>query len=158
LDKLDQFAKHVLKAKRYLRYVDDFVLVHHDRTQLEAWQADIERFLARELRLSLKADIRLRRLEAGIDFLGYVVRPSHTLARRRVVAHARQAFAAWEAHHVGGGRIHATPAELRAIQATAASYAGHLRHANSHRLQQQLRRRFPWLTTAARPRRFHHRL
>src|SRR6185312_2092301 len=35
LDALDQFVKHQLKAKRYLRYVDDFVLVHRDRAQLE---------------------------------------------------------------------------------------------------------------------------
>ncbi len=158
LDRLDQFVKHTLKAKRYLRYVDDFVLVHQDRRQLEAWQTAIEGFLARELRLSLKADQRLRRLEDGIDFLGYVVRPTHTLARRRVVAHARETLATWEARHVAGDRIHATPAALRAVQATAASYAGHLRHANSHRLQQQLQRRFPWLTTATRKRRFHHRL
>lgn len=49
-------------------------------------------------------------------------------------------------------------ADLRRIQSTAASYAGHLRHANSHRLQQTLNHRFPWLRAAARPRRFHHQL
>jgi RNA-directed DNA polymerase len=158
LDALDQFVKHTLKAKRYLRYVDDFVLVHHDRAQLLAWQAQIERFLASHLRLSLKADIRLRPLTDGIDFLGYVIRPTHTLARRRVVAHARQALAAWEGAHVAGGVIRATPADLRRVQSTAASYAGHLRHAASNRLQRALHRRFPWLVTASRPRRFHHRL
>ena len=154
LDALDQFVKHELKARRYLRYVDDFVLVHHDRAQLEASRIQIEDFLARELRLELKADIRLRRLEDGIDFLGYIVRPTHTLVRPRVIAHARQAFAEWEGHHVSGDRIRATPTELRALQATAASYGGHLKHANATRLQHSLRRRFPWLSTAATPRRF----
>jgi RNA-directed DNA polymerase len=158
LDALDQFVKHTLKARRYLRYVDDFVLVHHDRAQLAAWRAEIERFLGQRLRLSLKADVRLRRLDAGIDFLGYIVRPTHTLVRPRVLAHARQALAAWEQQHVAGARIRATPEALRAVQATAASYAGHFRHAHSHRLQLALRRRFPWLATATRPRRFHHRL
>ncbi|WP_460824268.1 RNA-directed DNA polymerase [Lysobacter olei] len=158
LDALDQFVKHELKAKRYLRYVDDFVIVHHDREQLATWQAHIERFLGQHLRLSLKADQKLRPLADGIDFLGYVVRPSHTLARRRVVAHAKAALADWGRSHVAYGAMRATPADLRRIQATAASYAGHLRHANSHRLQAALRRRFPWLDTAARPRRFHHRL
>jgi RNA-directed DNA polymerase len=158
LDALDQFVKHTLKAKRYLRYVDDFVLVHHDRAQLAAWQAQIEQFLGQQLKLSLKADIRLRPLRDGIDFLGYVVRPTHTLVRPRVVAHAREALAAWEQQHVNRRGIRATPADLRRIQATAASYAGHLRHANSHRLQQALQRRFPWLTTATRSRHFHHRL
>ena len=156
LDRLDQFVKHTLKAKRYLRYVDDFVIVHQGRAQLESWRREIERFLGHELRLSLKADQKLRPLGDGIDFLGYVVRPSHTLARRRVVAHATDALAAWERAHVAGGVIRATPAQLREIQSTAASYAGHLRHAATHRLQCRLHLRFPWLRTATRPRRFHH--
>ena len=158
LDRLDHFAKHTLKAKRYLRYVDDFVLVHQDREQLIAWQEQIERFIAAELQLSLKADIKLRPLHDGIDFLGYVVRPTHTLVRRRVVAHLRTALATWEAGHVDGSEIRATPAALRNVQATAASYAGHLKHANSQRLQASLHRRFKWLGTATRRRKFHYKL
>ena len=158
LDPLDQFAKHVLGARRYLRYVDDFVLVHHDRARLERYQAEITKFLGEELGLSLKPEIRLRRLEDGIDFLGYVIRPTHTLVRPRVVAHAREAIARWEAKHVHGNAIVATPDDLRALQATAASYAGHLRHANSYRLTAALHRRFPWLGTATRRRRFRRRM
>lgn len=158
LDRLDQFVKHTLKAKRYLRYVDDFVLVHHDREQLAQWQADIEAFIARELRLRLKSDIRLRPLSDGVDFLGYIVRPSHTLVRRRVLSHARAAFAEWEQKHIEDGWICATPADFRALQATAASYEGHFRHANSQRLQATLVRRFPWLPTACRRLQFDYRL
>jgi hypothetical protein len=121
---------------------------------LVAWQRQIEQFLAQRLRLSLKADVKLRPLGDGIDFLGYVIRPTHTLARRRVVAHACEAFAAWEARHVHNGHICATPSALRALQATAASYAGHLKHASCHRLQNALHRRFAWLAIAATPRRF----
>lgn len=158
LDKLDQFVKHTLKAKRYLRYVDDFVLVHQNREQLERWQAEIEAFIAAELKLRLKPDIRLRPLGDGIDFLGYIIRPTHTLVRRRVLAHARQALADWESRHVHGDKITATPAELRAIQSTIASYGGHFRHANSRRMQRALVKRFPWIHTATRPRRFDYRL
>ncbi|UYB52167.1 RNA-directed DNA polymerase [Xanthomonas sp. AM6] len=95
LDALDQFAKRELHAKRYLRYVDDFVLFHHDRAQLQRWQTQIEQFLSDQLSLGLKADIRLRRLTDGLDFLGYVIYPTHTLARRRVIGHARAAMAVW---------------------------------------------------------------
>ena len=49
LDRLDQFIKHELKASRYLRYVDDFVLVHRSREQLEQWCEEIERFLGSTL-------------------------------------------------------------------------------------------------------------
>ena len=65
---------------------------HHDRAQLETWLGQIERFLAESLKLSLKPDIRLRRLTDGLDFLGYIIRPTHTLVRPRVVAHARDAL------------------------------------------------------------------
>ncbi len=158
LDKLDQFAKHVLKAKRYLRYVDDFVLVHRDRDQLEAWLAQIEAFLARELQLKLKPDIRLRPLEDGIDFLGYIVRPTHTLVRRRVVSHARTALARWEVDHIRDGHVIATPQQIRGIKSVMASYAGHFRHADSRKLQKSITARFHWIRTATRKRHFDYRL
>lgn len=158
LDRLDQFVKHELKAKRYLRYVDDFILVHHDREQLVEWKAKIVRFLANELRLALKEDADPRSLSDGIDFLGYVVRPTHTTVRRRVVSHARAALAAWERAHVADGKATGTPDDFRAVRAIWASYEGHFRHANSHRLQASLRRRYPWIDAATRPRRFSLRL
>ena len=33
LDELDQFVKHELKARYYIRYVDDFVILHHSRKE-----------------------------------------------------------------------------------------------------------------------------
>jgi len=158
LDKLDQFVKHTLRAKRYLRYVDDFVLFHHDREQLVRWQQQIEVFLAAELDLRLKADVKLRPLTAGLDFLGYIIYPTHLLARRRVVTHLRQALAEWESAHVRGDTMHGTPADFDHIRTVLASYAGHLKHAATRRLAHRLRQRFPWITAAAQPQRFSHRL
>ena len=157
LDALDQFVKHVLGVKRYVRYVDDFILFHHDRAQLERWQAAIAEFLQRDLRLALKPEIRLRRIESGIDFLGYVVHPTHTRVRRRVVAHARSTLAQWEQRHVDGKTLRDTPPNQRDVTARWRSYQGHQTHANTHRLQRQLLQRFPWLPAATKPRRFHHR-
>ena len=158
LDALDQFVKHELKAQRYLRYVDDFVLFHHDRAQLVEWQRRIEAFLADTLDLRLKDEVKLRRLEDGLDFLGYVIYPTHTRVRRRVVAHLQEALATWEAAHVRGQNLHGTPADFDHIRTVLASYAGHLQHAATRRLWRRLERRFPWIPTAARPRRFSHRL
>ena len=158
LDALDQFVKHELKAQRYLRYVDDFVLVHHDRAVLEGWKVRIERFLADRLKLSLKADQRLQRLTDGIDFLGYVMFPTHVLVRSRVVSHAKAALCAWERAHVTKGGLHATPADLRRVSAIWGSYEGHMQHANSRRLRGRLQKQFPWLGAATARRRFPVRL
>jgi retron-type reverse transcriptase len=149
LHELDAFVKHVLKARRYVRYVDDFVLVHESRDQLDLWRREIERFLASRLRLSLKPDIKLRPLTAGIDFLGYVVRPRGTLVRDRVVRHARAALRSWQQAHVGIAAIRATPAAYRRVASIWGSYRGHFLHARARRLQADFHRRFPWLAQVA---------
>lgn len=142
LDRLDQFVKHSLKVPRYIRYVDDFVLVHRSREQLEAWRQAIIAFLDADLRLTLKADQRLRPLSAGIDFLGYVVYPTHTVVRRRVIAHCRQKLAAFERQQDW------SRAAVDHLRSLWASYDGHFRHANSFRLRERLLKRFAWLRKA----------
>jgi hypothetical protein len=159
LDQLDQFVKHTLKAKRYLRFVDDFVLVHRDRAVLEEWKEQIEAFLERELRLKLKDDVRLRPLSVGIDFLGYIVYPTHRRVRRRVLHHAHEALRAWHAAHVRDGKAWASPADLRQLNAVWASYTGHLAHASTYRLVQRMLARQPWLASlTSTKRRFSHQL
>jgi hypothetical protein len=73
--------------------------VEFDREQLVTWQAAIARFLAERLQLRLKEEKKLEQLGAGIDFLGYIVRPTHLIVRRRVVQHAREKLGAWERAH-----------------------------------------------------------
>ena len=81
LNCLDHFCKEVLRAKGYLRYVDDFGLFHDDRGQLEEWRARIETFLeGRRLRLHpRKTEIVSTREPA--QFLGFVLLPD---GRRRL--------------------------------------------------------------------------
>ena len=47
LHELDLFVKHKLKAEHYLRYVDDFVILHRDKKVLEKWKHEIGLFLNR---------------------------------------------------------------------------------------------------------------
>jgi len=60
LDALDQFVKHQLKAHYYVRYCDDFVLLSEDRAVLERQEAEIGRFLSKELHLTLNDRRRTR--------------------------------------------------------------------------------------------------
>jgi RNA-directed DNA polymerase len=154
LHELDVFVKHALRARRYVRYVDDFVLVHESREQLQAWQAQIEAFLRDQLRLRVKPETKLRPASDGIDFLGYILMPTHVRVRRRVISHAREALTAWQAQHVTATHIRATPAALRKVGHVWGSYLGHFGHANSQRLCADFDRRFPWLRQAIRRRRF----
>lgn len=96
LNALDQFIKHVLKIKYYVRYVDDFVIMHEDKEQLRTWLAAIKEFLSEELGLRLKNEVKVAPLGNGINFLGYVQHIFYRLVRRRVVDNFRNKLRWWE--------------------------------------------------------------
>jgi RNA-directed DNA polymerase len=86
MDVLDQHVKHTLRARHYIRYVDDFVLLHADPAQLNAWHDDIAAFLPRELGIRLnEAKTILQPIERGVDFVGQVLKPWHRTTRRRTL-------------------------------------------------------------------------
>ena len=86
LNELDQFIKHKLKVKHYIRYVDDFVLLANSPQQLNQWQITIEDFLHNGLKLHLHPNKTLQQPTAnGINFLGYIVYHDHILVRQRSI-------------------------------------------------------------------------
>lgn len=94
LDALDQFIKHRLRCRHYVRYVDDFILLHESPQQLNAWRATIETFLHERLRLQVNpAKTILQPVERGIDFVGQVIRPWRTTLRRRTFKAAMRRLA-----------------------------------------------------------------
>src|SRR3989339_1858826 len=56
MNEFDQFMKHKLKAKYYLRYADDFMIFSDDRVWLEKQILPIQKFLRNELKLDLHPD------------------------------------------------------------------------------------------------------
>src|SRR3546814_18975146 len=107
------FVKHVLKVKRYVRYVDDFVLIGDRPEQLNEWREQIERFLDDGLHLELKPGYAITPLSQGVDFLGYVVFPTHTKVRPRFVAHARTKLNRCGHRHVTPKGPRVTPDDSR---------------------------------------------
>ena len=72
LNELDYFVKHKLKAKYYIRYVDDFVILNSSKEQLEIWKQEISNFLREKLKLELHPDkSKVIPLSKGIDFVGF---------------------------------------------------------------------------------------
>lgn len=84
LDVLDQYAKHRLRARHYIRYVDDFVLLHESPQWLNEAHAAIETFLPEILAVQLNlSKTILQPVNRGIDFVGQVVKPWRRILRRR---------------------------------------------------------------------------
>jgi retron-type reverse transcriptase len=79
----DQFMKHQVKARHYIRYADDFVVLSEDRVWLERQIAEIQEFLSGQLKLELHPDkLFIKTVSAGVDFLGWVHFPDHRILRR----------------------------------------------------------------------------
>ena len=82
MNEFDQFAKHKLKAKYYIRYADDFVVISQDKKWLENMLPQIENFLLEKLKLSLHPDkVSISTVASGIDFLGLVHFHDHRILR-----------------------------------------------------------------------------
>jgi len=78
LNELDQFVKHKLKAKYYIRYVDDFVILSKSVGVLSNYKTEIEMFLEQKLNLILHPDkSRILKLKNGVGFLGMRLYPHH---------------------------------------------------------------------------------
>lgn len=82
MNRFDQFVKHRLKARRYIRYADDFVILSEDRSELEALVPIIRNFLMVELKLTIHPNkLFIKTLASGVDFLGWVHFPTHRVIR-----------------------------------------------------------------------------
>lgn len=118
MNEFDQFVKHQLKAKYYIRYADDFVILSADRMRLKEMIVSVAEFLHTILKLDLHPDkIFIKTLNSGIDFLGWVNFPDHrvlrTTTKRRMLK-----------------RI-----EGNKNLATANSYLGLLKHGNTYKIR-----------------------
>lgn len=84
LNELDQFVKHKLKMKHYIRYADDFVILSRDKIYLINLISKIKEFLQNELKLTLHPDkIFIKTLYSGIDFLGWINFFDHRILRTK---------------------------------------------------------------------------
>ncbi len=82
MNEFDQFVKHKLKVKYFIRYADDFIILSENKKYLENRISPIEDFLQNELKLILHPDkIYIKALSSGVDFLGWVNFSDHRILR-----------------------------------------------------------------------------
>jgi len=95
MNKFDQFVKHKLKVKYYIRYADDFVLLSSNKQELENVIPKINSFLNGKLKLTLHPDkVYIKTIASGVDFLGWVNFTDHrvlrTVTKRRMLKSIKQ--------------------------------------------------------------------
>jgi len=102
LNELDYFIKYNSKIKYYIRYVDDFVVLHNSKQQLEEWKTQINNFLKEKLKLELHPNkSKIIPLSKGIDFVGFRNFYYFKLLRKRNIVSMKKKLCKIE---MGGGR------------------------------------------------------
>jgi len=133
MNKFDQFAKHRLKAKCYIRYADDFVIISTDKKWLDQMVGEVSKFLNNELKLELHPNkIFIKTFSSGVDFLGQIAFPNHKILRTKT---KRRMFK----------KIKIRKEELRkgliseeSFNQSLQSYYGMLKHCNGYKLKQDM--------------------
>lgn len=120
MNEFDQYVKHQLKAKYYIRYADDFVILSHGKLYLEKILRYIVVFLRDQLKLELHPNkVSIKTFSSGIDFLGWVHFPDHRILRtstkRRMIKRLRAPLS----------------------EETRQSYLGLLKHGNAYKLSKR---------------------
>ena len=139
LNEFDQFIKHELKIKNYVRYSDDFIIILESKDYLNNLLTPIQSFLCRRLKLELHPKkVEIRKLKQGIDFLGQIILPHHRRLRLRTKKRMfRKLTQKIKDYHTGF-------ISKNSFQASIQSYLGMLSHCRSHHLSEKLKN-YCWL-------------
>lgn len=132
LDDLDHHIKQMLRVRPYLRYVDDMVVLDHDKTRLADIRGAIcERLAADRLRLH-PHKAHVTRTADGLNLLGYVVYPDRRRLRNdnghRFVRRLRAMAQAYRVERLDWANVRAS------IQ----SWIGHAAHADTAGLRRAI--------------------
>lgn len=82
LDQLDQLAKRTFGIKKYIRLMDDTVILHPDKSVLHKYKKEFSEFLSDVLHLRLNNKTAIRPINQGMEFVGYRIWPHKVRLRK----------------------------------------------------------------------------
>ncbi|MDR1327502.1 MAG: RNA-directed DNA polymerase [Heliobacteriaceae bacterium] len=134
LNILDQYVKHHLKCKYYCRYVDDFIIMSDDPHQLNEWHKDLAKFLQERLALTLHPNKKsINKIERGIDFVGFVVKPYRMVLRQKTLKRLFKRIREFKESPVWF-----YPKEMLAFRNSVNSYLGMLRGISGYNMRRKI--------------------
>jgi retron-type reverse transcriptase len=127
LNDFDHLVTKDMGCQRYIRYVDDFVLLSDSKDQLHKWREEITEYLRVSLQLELHpSKVFVQPVTVGLDFLGYTVFPSHRHLRPSNGYRFRRRMRKW---------LRTLPASDEAVRCRIAAWVGHAKHADTYGLR-----------------------
>lgn len=133
LDQLDHFVKDRLRVQYYIRYMDDFIILHDNKKSLKIILDDVTAFLGDYLRIKLNTKTQIFPIGPRcIDFLGYRIWPDHRLLRKGNVRRTKRKLHKFERLYAQGRLT------IADINPSVVSWIGHAMHADTWRVRNQI--------------------
>jgi RNA-directed DNA polymerase len=125
LTPFDHFVKDDLGVKFYVRYVDDWIVVHESKQYLWDCLGKMEDMLDK-LGLRLNRKTGVHPASHGVDFCGYRIWATHIRPRKRNVQRAKRRFRALARKNPIGS------INFDAIRPVVASFCGYMKHCHGY--------------------------
>lgn len=132
LNELDQFCKHVLHIRFYIRYMDDVIILAESREKAHEYRAKIEQFLNEVLHLDLNNKTSVRPAEQPVEFVGYMATAKRLRLRKPTVRRIKSAFRAICRRYFAGEM------SKEDFQRRVASYKGMIEYCDNENLRSRL--------------------
>ena len=138
LNDFDHFMKETLQLKYYGRYVDDFFVVHEDKSYLKSLIPDIRGHLATTVGAALHPKkVYLQSCRKGVPFVGAYIAPFRTYLSKRTVSSFKNALQGIALQFSDVGETLSIN-ELRAVAARINSYLGLCQHFRTYLMRSEL--------------------
>ena len=131
LNELDQYIKHELKIKYYIRYMDDFIILTDTKEEARKYYNKIKEFLRNNLKLKLNSKSRYYPSKQGINFCGYIIHEDYVLVRKRSKKKFKKKIKKWNEEYKEG-----TLDKNKALLSIN-TWLGHISHADSYNLKKK---------------------
>ena len=131
LNELDQYCKHALKIKCYVRYMDDVVIVAPSKEIAQRWKEEIETFLYEHLKLDLNKKTAIRPM-GKVEFVGFIISTHELKLRKSTVRRMKRAV------HAICDKLFTGEMTQEAFDRRVASYNGMLTHCEVYNLRNRL--------------------
>lgn len=112
LNELDQFCKHDLHIRYYIRYMDDIIILWPDKKELQGIRDEIKRFLDEKLHLELNKKTCIRPAHLPVTFVGAQITAKRIRmrksTRKRMFRRMKFIRSLFEAGHIAFEKVNNT--------------------------------------------------
>lgn len=139
LNKLDQYAKHYLGLRYYVRYADDLVIVVPSREKAKETLEALTRFLNERLNLSTNEKSQIFPIKQGVNAYGFKIKTTHIQLRDSSKKAMKRRIKKMDE------KLQAGEITLEEVRQSVNSWLGHARHSNSYTLAKSIFEKYNYI-------------